>query len=165
MIGNKTIQTLDKNLERDLQKELRDQGHYLTGRLERSMKPVIAEKGDSVMLEVEAEDYIDDLEEGVPASHITADAQYIAAMAEYAKLRFGASGKQAIKIGVAIAKKHEREGNPTAASYEFSSTGERKHAIEISYGDHEDLYDRQIEAGLSQEIDSFIDKTFDTTIF
>lgn len=165
MIGTKTIQTLDKNLERDLKQELRDQGHYLTGFLERSMKPKFQETNSGIVLDVEAEDYINDLETGVPASKINVSAGYIQELAKYAQLRFGVSGNLATKIGYAIAKKHKREGNPTAASYQFSSTGERKHAIEISYNSHEQLYDRQIEAGLSQEIDGLIDKTFDTTIF
>lgn len=165
MIGTKTIQTLDKNLERDLKKELRDQGHFLTGALERSMQPRIQESTSGVVLEVVAEDYINDLETGVPASKITVNAGYIQELSRYAQLRFGASGKQGTKIGYAIARKHKREGNPTAASYQYSNTGERTRAIEISFNQHEQLYDRQMEAGLSQEIDGFIDKTFDTTIF
>lgn len=165
MIGQKTIQTLDKSLERDLKKELRDQGHYLTGHLERSMQPKIVETTTGVLLEVLAEDYIDDLETGVPSSKIKLDASYIHELATYSRLRFGVSQERAIQIGYAIAKKHKREGNPTFASYQFSNTGERKHAIEISYNQHEQLYEQQIESGLSREIDGFIDKTFDTTIF
>lgn len=165
MIGNKTIKQLDHQLEADLKKELRDQGHYLTGALERSMKPRISEPGQSVILEVEAEDYINDLEEGIPPEHIEYNAAYIQEMAEYARKRMRVSGRQALRIGAAIARKHTEEGNPTANSYQFSSTGERLHAIETSYETNEKDYDRLIDQGLSEEIDQYIDQNFDITFF
>lgn len=165
MIGTKTISQLSDDLERDLAKELRDQGHYLTGALERSINSKTRSTGTGAALDVEALDYINDLNEGVPASQIQVDTAYVQELAAYAQKRFGVSGKAALRAGYNIARKHAIEGNPTKASYQFSNTGDRLHAIEDSYEKNEALYDQQIETGLSQELDDLIDNTFTETVF
>lgn len=165
MIGSKTISKLSTDLERDLAKELRDQGHYLTGALERSIKSRQTNSGNSFVLETEANDYITDLNEGVPASQIQVDVAYVQELAAYAQKRFGVSGGAALRAGYNIAKKHAIEGNPTKASYQYSNTGDRLHAIEDSYQKNEAEYDQQIETSLSQELDDLIDHTFTETLF
>lgn len=165
MIGSKTISKLSSDLERDLAKELRDQGHYLTGVLERSINSRISSAGNSAVLDVEALDYINDLNTGIPASQIQVDVAYVQELAAYAQKRFGVSGGAALRAGYNIAKKHAQEGNPTQASYQFSNTGDRLHAIEDSYQKNEAGYDQQIETSLGLELDDLIDHTFTETLF
>jgi hypothetical protein len=163
MIGDTTIKTIDHYLELDLKKELRAQGHYLTGALEASINSKQITSGGKSVIEMEAVDYADDLFEGVPPEHI--DESDIAGLTKYAEKRFGLSGKAAIKAAVAIARKHRKEGNPTKNSYQFSSTGERLFANLEAYNKNEAEYANFLETGVSSEIDQFINKTFDQTFF
>jgi hypothetical protein len=163
MIGDTTIKQIDLHLQLDLKTELRAQGHYLTGALEQSIHSKQTTSGNKSVSEMEALDYADDLFEGVAPEHI--DESNIAGLIEYAKKRFGYSGNKAIKAAIAIARKHRKEGNPTKASYQFSSTGERLFANEEAYDKNQAEYSSFLESGVSSEIDLFIDKTFDQTFF
>lgn len=163
MIGKQTISKVATTLEQGLAKELRDQGHYLTGALENSITSRNTTTGDAEVLETSALDYIDDLDQGKRPEHI--DESDIAGLTRYAELRFGYSGNKAIKTAIAIARKHRKEGMPTKNSYQYSITGERKFVIEETYEHNESILNQQIDDGLSKELDSFIDKTFDQIKF
>lgn len=163
MIGDTTIKRIDIELQNDLKKELRAQGHYLTGALERSIVSTQTSSGDKSVIEMDALDYADDLFEGVPPEHI--DQSDITGLTKYAEKRFGLSGKAAIKAAIAIARKHAKEGMPTKNSYRYSSTGERLFANVEAYNKHESEFDQLLETGVSQELDQYIDKTFDQTFF
>ena len=163
MIGDTTIRQIDLHLELDLKKELRAQGHFLTGALERSIVSKQTSSSGKTVIEMEALDYADDLFEGIPPEHI--DQADIAGLTKYAEKRFGLSGKQAIKAAVAIARKHRKEGMPTKNSYQFSSTGERLFANVEAYNKNEAEYASFLETGVSSEIDQFINKTFVQTFF
>lgn len=163
MIGDVTIKRIDIELQNDLKKELRAQGHYLTGALEQSIQSQQISSGNKSVIEMSALDYADDLFEGVPPEHI--DESNIAGLIKYAEKRFGYSGKQAIKAAVAIARKHRKEGMPTKNSYNYSSTGERLFANEEAFDKNQSEFDQLLESGVSQEIDQFIDKTFDQIFF
>ncbi len=164
MIGPITIQRITAAMVSNLKKELRDQGHYLTGALENSIRARQSGGGNTIVSEIDALDYADDLFEGVRPEHIDA-ASHLPAMIEYAKKRFKVSGKQAIRAGAAIARKHAREGIPTANSYNFSSTGERLFANVESYNKNEAEYNQIFEKQASNEIDADINRIFDQTIF
>lgn len=161
MIGTITSRKLGKKLMADLQQELRDQGHYLTGTLERTMKHFQTENGVKVDSEVVALDYLQKLDEGVPGYQI--DESDIAGLTRYAQLRFGKTGKAAVKAAIAIARAHRREGMPTKNSYKFSKTGERLDVIAESYDAKGN--DKLVEQGISDEIDDYINKIFKQTIF
>jgi hypothetical protein len=163
MIGDATIKLIDTSLQGDLKKELRDQGHFLTGALERSIQSKQSTSGGKVVSEIEALDYAEDLFEGVAPEHI--DQADIAGLTIYAQQRFGLSGKSAIKAAVAIARKHAKEGMPTKNSYQFSKTGERLFANVEAYNKNESEYAKFLEDGVSRELDQFIDKTFQQTLF
>jgi hypothetical protein len=166
MIGDTTIKQIDLHLQLDLKKELRAQGHYLTGALEASIHSKQTATGNKSVIEMDALDYADDLFEGVPPEHIDqTDPNYIKGLTEYAKKRFGYSGKKAEKAAVAIARKHAKEGMPTKNSYQYSSTGERLFANVEAYNKNEAEYANFLESEVSSEIDLFIDKTFDQTFF
>lgn len=168
MLGTPTIKKLDNAMEHDLDKELRDQGHYLTGRLANSIQPRIGENKNGVSLEVLAEDYIDQLNTGLPFNDPSFNGNNIAAhileMISYGRL-LGLSEQDAARFGVAVARKHRLQGMPTINSFNFASNGRRTHAIETSYSDNETKYEQIIEEGFSNELDDLIDKTFQQTIF
>lgn len=56
--------------------------------------------------------------------------KYIQGLVRYARLRMGASDKDALSIAFAIAHKHKKEGMPTEDSNRFSKTGKRTQFVE-----------------------------------
>lgn len=159
MIGKQTILAIDKKIKVDLRKEIVDQGHHLTGALEDSIKSNVNLSND-ITLDVQANDYIDPLNTGVPASRIPYNStqsrggtsKYIQGLIRYAQLRMGKEGKEAVSIAFAIAKTQEKTGMPTPGSYAYSNTGKRKSVLPETFEKND--YDKQIENGLSEEIDS-----------
>ena len=165
MIGKATLRYLDKTLESDLKAELRAQGHYLTGELERSINSTLQEIAGGESLEVTAADYIQQLETGVPASQIRATPAYYAAIEKYVELRFGLFGAKAAHVASLIVSKHKAHGMPTAESYAYSDTGHRTEVLEDTYNGHEDYYNQIVGDSLSYELDQAIDQTFTITEF
>lgn len=71
--------------------------------------------------------------------------KYIQGLVRYARLRMGASDKDALSIAFAIAHKHKKEGMPTEDSIRFSSTGKRTQFVEDA----------------TQEVDKIVEKYMD----
>lgn len=71
--------------------------------------------------------------------------KYIQGLVRYARLRMGASDKDALSIAFAIAHKHKKEGMPTQESARFSSTGKRTQFVEDA----------------TQEVDKIVEKYMD----
>lgn len=121
-----------KRLQADLQKELKAQGHVLTGRLSDSLEYKIEATGDIVSAVMECEDYGLAIEFGIPASRIPytpgrgggGTSKYIQGLIRFWNLR-GVTGRQGVNAAFATAAKHKREGMPTHSSHAFSSTGAR----------------------------------------
>ena len=114
--------------------EWQAQGHDLTGKFKDSLKYKINRGEDFVELDVIGEHYGGIINEGVTADQIKypfAKAR-ILGLTNYAKLRMGASDKDAISIAFAIATKHAREGMPLPSSRRYSKTGERTKFIEAA---------------------------------
>lgn len=153
MIGKKTIDKETLRLQDELKEELRAQGHYLTGALERSIDSKFVDQGDTIAREIVANDYAETLNTGIPSSKINInDAGYIAGLTRYAEQRFGYFGEQAKTVAFQIAAKHKKEGMPTKNSYQYSENNRRTHAIDVSVENNLET-DRLMESGLSQEID------------
>ena len=120
-----------KRLQEDLRKELKAQGHYLTGRLSDSIEYEIEVEGDTVTAVMECEDYGLAMEFGVPATNIpyspgsgAGTSKYIQGLIRFWSLK-GVTGREGVRAAFATARKHKREGMPTRASHAFSSTGAR----------------------------------------
>lgn len=119
-------------LQADLRKELKSQGHYLTGRLHDSIEYEIEVVGDVVRAVMECEDYGLSMEFGVSADKIPytpggnrgGTSKYIQGLISFWNKR-GVTGREGIRAAFATAAKHKREGMPTRSSYAFSTTGER----------------------------------------
>lgn len=119
-------------LQKELQGELRAQGHRLSGALERSLVYEKEKTSRGIVAKMYSEDYGLTVNFGVPASRIPytpggrrgGTSLYIQGLIEFWEKR-GLADREAVGAAFATAAKHSREGMPTRASYRFSSTGER----------------------------------------
>ena len=139
----------------DIRKELRLQGHYLTGALEASLiEHEISENG-GVTLTAEALGYLEDLEKGIPADQINIAAK-MDEMVRYVNLRMGYFGKKAQQVAYLILRKQRQEGNPTSGSYAFSQNGFRTEAVEKTFDQNQPKYIDMIDvAAIGSMDDSF----------
>ena len=140
MPTNTEFNPANEAIVEDIKKELRLQGHHLTGALEASLRPLLVRENGIIVLTAQALEYLEDLEKGIPAKQITIDAKSTAEMTRYVELRMGYKGKYAIKVALAILRKQQQEGNPTKGSYAYTSTGFRTEAVEDTFNDHQDKY-------------------------
>jgi hypothetical protein len=141
MPTNTTIfEPANRAIIEDLKRELRAQGHYLTGALEASLKTHEVNENGGVVLTAEALGYLQTLEDGIPASQIGFDAKSIAEMTRYVELRMGYKGKYAIKVALLILKKQSKDGNPTKGSYAYTKTGFRTEAVKDSFETNQPRY-------------------------
>lgn len=129
---SKGLEVAMKQLQTDLRKELKAQGHYLTGKLHDSIEYEIEQRQGTVLAVMEIEDYGLAMEFGVPANRIPytpgggrgGTSKYIQGLIRFWNLR-GVTGREGVRAAFATAAKHKREGMPTRASARFSSTGFR----------------------------------------
>lgn len=128
------LQFLDKikqDLIQNSIKNIRLQGHTLTGKLEKSIEVQVIQKVDT-FINLLAESYGIPLNTGVKASRIPykkgsgrRSSEYIKGLQMFAKKRMRVSDKEALNIAFAIAKKHKKEGMPTRGSFRYSKNGKR----------------------------------------
>ena len=132
-----TLESLLKDIMVELQTALRTeadaQGHRNTGKLSDSIRFEISADGIHAVGRMYVAEYGIYVNVGVTADRIPfgkgggtpgGTSQYIQGLIEYWEDR-GLSGREAIGAAFALAHVHEREGMPSRASYQYSSTGER----------------------------------------
>lgn len=130
--------------------ELRLQGHLFLEELEQTMRngTVISD----TVLEGYAIDYIQKMDEGVPANELGDSRRHFEALTVfYAKMGFPTN--IARQKAFVLSGYHFREGTPTEFSKQYSQTGERKHFIAASW--------KKAESVLDQTIDDGFDAIFD----
>ena len=111
--------------------EWKAQGHNLTGKAISEIETVIKMYVHNMTFQGFVLDYMAINNQGVPADRIPytpnsgkKESEYIKGLIKYAKVRMGASDKQAKSIAFAIASKHKQEGMPTKNSViKYSKTG------------------------------------------
>lgn len=121
-----------ERLKKALQTELEQQGHRLTGNLEKSLQYEIKPTTDGFSAIMTSADYGIFIEFGVRPARIPysgrtgkgGKSKYIEGLIRYFQLR-GLPQREAQRAAFATAAVHKREGMPTRASYRFSRTGER----------------------------------------
>ncbi len=151
-------------LNNALAKELNDQGHYLTGALERSMgASAVIDKSNETELIGFALDYAQDLEDGKKGSDIGNMKTHIAELFKYFLLR-GLSQNEAVDAAVRTAKRHKKEGMPTEASKRFSKTGERKHFITRTWSENQQKVDSLMDFGMDSMFNEEFTKQKNETI-
>lgn len=135
------LKQADNTIKKALSKELKQQGHYLTGSLERSIQGNITTLNNGAALEGTMNNYGYIIDAGVTPDRIpyqeksgAKNSKYISALTEYFKLRKGLSEKEAARAAFATAKVQKKEGMPTRDSYTYSKNNERKVFIERTAG-------------------------------
>lgn len=151
-------------LDTSLQKELRAQGHYLTGSLEASINGRIYPIAGGYEMRGYALYYGNILDEGVRPDRIPFElsgnggtSQYIAGLIAFWRKR-GLSPKEAKSAAFATAIKHKKEGMSTEASSKYSKTGFRNMFIKIV----EKHTDRELDRRMDVGIESLVDAKFNS---
>lgn len=115
----------------EIKKELREQGHILTGNLERSIQVEIKEDVNRISFLIYLEEYGLNIDRGIRPENIpfsrgsgASTSKYIDGLKRFWMLR-GLSPKEAVRASFATANKHKQEGMPTRSSYGFSQNGRR----------------------------------------
>ena len=132
------VRDVMKQLQQEFRGSLQDQGHYLTGKLSKSIDYDIESGANAVTAKMYIDDYGLSVEFGVKAGNIPyggggkgGTSKYIQGLIKFWELR-GLSGRNAVGAAFATAKKHKREGMPTRASSKYSSTGKRTGFIQAA---------------------------------
>ena len=138
-------------LQKEFRGSLQDQGHYLTGKLSRSINYEIESGAGIVTAKMFIEDYGLSIEFGIPANKIPygggkggGTSKYIQGLIRFWELR-GLSGRNAVGAAFATAKKQKREGMPTRGSSAFSSTGKRTGFIKAALDKEIPIIRKEIE--------------------
>lgn len=116
--------------QKELAKELENQGHRDTGKLIDSIKYEILMDSDIIKIVFEYLYYGDIVNNGVKPANIPFGGSsngktslYIEALKDWAKRK---GMKNPLSAAFAIAKTHKKEGMPSKGSYKFSNNGRRK---------------------------------------
>lgn len=172
---SKALEIAMKVLQGDLREELRDQGHYSTGRLHESIQYEIKSGSDTVTALVECEDYGLALEFGVPAGKIpfspgsgAGSSQYIQGLITDFQQK-GLQGREAISAAFATANVQKRTGMPTPGSYRFSNNGDRlgfaSKTLERDLDIIGRILEKQTGAFLEVNISSRVEKSTQVEVF
>lgn len=143
----------------ELLKELRNQGHYNTGKLAESVEIVVFEVADEIVGQLSMEKYWEYLNTGVPRNKIPfypgsgrKESKYIEALIRYFVTK-GFEGKQAERYAFATANAHKREGMPTQASYRFSNNNRRVGFLDEVTNENSNFLEKYIELEYYKEIE------------
>lgn len=143
------LKKVAENLNKSLVQELRDQGHYLTGSLERYITGTyrVIDASKYSQLIGFALEYAQDLETGKGPGQF--GKSHIQDLFQYFLLR-GLNQIEAMQAAVLTNRRHMKEGMPTKASSRFSKTGERKFFISRAWKESEQKIDSMMEGGMDE---------------
>jgi hypothetical protein len=164
------LQSARQVIEQAIREELRAQGHYLTGSLERSLTADFT-LGNTTIMQGEALFYGQILNDGVSPARIPfsgstgngGTSAYIEGLKRYFMLK-GLSDQEALRAAFATAHVHKREGMPSQGSSQYSSNGRRLKAIETAWNDSSRRVDRVLDNAYQREIDKTFMQTKSETI-
>jgi len=127
------LNTLSELLLEEFRKELKDQGHNLTGKLSKSLQIRTTAGAGEISLIGSFLRYGAAIDQGVKPERVpftpnsgNKTSKYITGLINFVKLRrIATNDAKAKSIAFAIAFKHKKEGIPTKSSYKYSSNGRR----------------------------------------
>jgi hypothetical protein len=158
------LQPTARLIERLIRDELVAQGHDLTGKLKKSITVQVKQFPAFIELEGSLLKYGIFVERGVKASRIPytpgsgkTTSKYIAGLVRFVKLRRIATGKNALSVAFAIAKKHKKEGMPTRNSRKFSKTGARRGFVSFALTKNAAKINESISAALGELVETQLD--------
>lgn len=137
-----------------LKKELHNQGHYLTGALERSLNSTVTKES----LTISCLYYLWILEKGVAPGRMVISTKSITALTTYVQRRMGYDSKKAKSVAFAILKTQQKEGMPTYNANRYSSTGRRTSVLTQTFTLINPALDRTIFNGIDELIDTEFNK-------
>lgn len=164
---NKLGVILGEYLRQRLGRELADQGHRLSGELVSSLEYKVQTTANGLTLDFFASEYGVYLNAGVPANRIPYTAgrrgsggrgtsAYIQGLIRYVQRRMGLRGKEGVSVAFAIARKHKREGMPTAASYRFSNNARRTGWVDVILEQSEGRINEIVQEWIGNELELLI---------
>lgn len=163
MLNGANIAKINFKIVDDIKKELRLQGHYLTGDLERSFEERQVLNEGEIILEAYAYAFLQQLEKGVEAADIPAfnkNSTEFKNLVQWVRKRglpdAGRFYTSPETIAEAIWRKWQKEGKPLDSSKQFSKTGEVIGAIDTVFKRQEEEYFNSID----EEAVLSLDKTF-----
>lgn len=119
--------------------ELREQGHRLTGSLERSFEIKFMESADTIKAQILQLDYGIDLDTGIPANKINPnDPTYLKGLTDFFRRRTNLTGSELKGRVRATALKASKIGHPTKPYYGgkvYSKNGRRTGWTKIAYSE------------------------------
>lgn len=122
-------------------KELREQGHYLTGGLEKSMTEETQVQDDAITSRVSMNAYFTYLQRRLPSDKVpysrgsgAKSSKAVEGLLRYWKLR-GLAPKEARSATFATLNKWKQEGRPTRASFRYAKNGRRTGFLEYTVED------------------------------
>lgn len=147
-----------------LRREIKDQGHELTGSLSKSLEYVVETTVGGLVLNFYGNDYGEPLNTGVTAARIPYTpgkarapvSKYIQGLIRFVELRMSLRGKEAVGVAFAIARKHKREGMPTRGSFRFSTNGRRTRWVDAVIEDDRAKLDEFIAEQVQKEFEVLI---------
>lgn len=153
------VKKMCRKMEIELRKELKNQGHKLTGRLIESIRSEVVVMKDSMEGLIYFEDYYLVVETGVAVSKIpygkssgAKSSKYIDALIKFWKLK-GKSEKEARSAAFATANVHKNEGIPTKASYAFSKNNRRTGFLSHTASMNKSVLEQILENSGKEEIE------------
>jgi hypothetical protein len=150
------LQSADTIIANELKSELRAQGHYNTGNLEKTLKGLVTKQGDTSSLIGTAPYYALVLHHGFGPEK--ASFKQVPFLINYF-LSKGYNPKEAKSFAFATVKKWMVEGSPTKGSYAYSTTGARLKVIEIV----NKAISPKVNSTMSDGLDAIINSKFHET--
>lgn len=141
--------------------ELKEQGHFLTGSLERSIKAATTKINGGWQLQVTSSDYQKYLHWGVMPEK--ASMRQYPFVVDYFKKR-GLEEKDAKRAAAATIKTWIKEGMPTKNSFTFAANGKRLKFLDDTDQASWKAVDAAVQKGLDDEINTTFHKTKSETI-
>lgn len=141
------------HIQKELQGELKEQGHYNTGALYNSIQYQVFSRGSAVVVgQMTSLDYGIIVEVGVPSGKIPysgrngrgGKSKYIQGLVTFF-MHKGLDEKSALGAAFATANVQRQEGMPTAGSYRFSNNGRRTHFVSETLENNLDVITRILE--------------------
>ena len=143
-------------------KEIRAQGHSLTGSLEKSLEAKNIKVLKGFIIDFYANSYGNIIDAGTKPNRIPFNegsgaktSKYIDGLKDFAMKRFGASDKEAQGIAFAIAKTQKKEGMPTKNSYRYSQNGKRLDLIDDTIANSTPAIEKVIEQTIFKFITTY----------
>lgn len=147
-----------KIAEKQIKKNLFEQGHYFMGAVERSIKSTV--NGNTI--EGSAFQYLLDLNNGIKAGDLKFDKTFYLRILSYLKVRTGLKGKALIREAQTVINDMKKEGIPTKRGYKFSKNRKRKNAVDDALNSPE--LDKHILDGMDEYVGQFFNKQKTETI-